>query len=734
MKKQAAGDPLTLDEYTVFLDEQQQQPAWRAKADREDDYADGKQLGSELLQRLQETGTPPAIEDLIGPALLSIQGYEAATRTDWRVTPDGMPGGKDVADALNFKLNQAERHSRADDACSDAFRHQICSGLGFVEVRREQDPFKFPYRCQFVHRNEIHWDMKAQEPDLSDARWLRRTKWLHPDRLRLMFPRHKELIGMVGKYGAGWWIDSGMMPNDGGQSTSLLNAAQDAQVWTTQEDHWYNPESKEAQISEVWYRRWVDVVVIKLPDGRAVEYDEANMAHQLAVASGTTTPVVAIVPRMRRSYWLGPHMLDDAPSPYPHQHFPYVPFFGFREASTGIPYGYVRGMMFAQDNVNSGTARLRWGMAAARVTRTKGAVAMTDAQLRRQIARPDADVVLDEQHMSRPGAVFKVERDFQLNSQHFQLLNDSRAAIMRVSAVTAGFMGKAGTATSGLQEQTQVEQSNQALGRMMDGFRRARSMVGELLLAMIVEDIGSERQVVVIEGDAVREDRTVTINAPETDPDTGYQYLSNDLLRTRLKVSLEDVPSTSSYRAQQLNAMSEAVKALPPQYQEAMLPYLVGLMDVPYKDEVMRAIREAKERETPEQIEQRIKQEVDAALVKAQTELKTRELAMKERISEAEIQRIMAQAVHIGVQAAYSSMQGGLQVAQMPQIAPIADEIMRGAGYQMPTPAGQDPNFPVPAGVQAPSAQPASNTSPAFPPTGGSPMAGIETPTPSDNL
>ena len=39
-------------------------------------------------------------------------------------------------------------------------------------------------------------------------------------------------------------------------------------------------------------------------------------------------------------------------------------------------------------------------------------------------------------------------------------------------------------------------------------------------------------------------------------------------------------------------------------------------------------------------------------------------------------------------------MQGGSQVAMMPQIAPIADEIMKGAGYQRPNPMGDDPNFP----------------------------------------
>lgn len=732
----------TLEEYTELMREIEEQPRWRSTADKEMDYADGNQLDSELLQRQKELGIPPAVEDLVGPALLSIQGYEATIRTDWRVTPNGGSGGQDVADALNYQLNQAERESRADAACSDAFRPQIAIGLGWVEVKRESDPFKFPYRCVEVSRREIHWDFASVERDLSDARWLRRQRWLTPKRIALVFPQHKDLIQAIGKDGPSWWAEQAIEISDGGSSTGLNNAWGDARSWTVDEERWYNPTSKEVCLAEVWYRRWVSVPVIKTPDGRVVEYDENNEKHNLAIASGLAKYSVAVVARMRRSYWLGPHCLHDGPSPYNHTHFPYVPFWGFREDATKVPYGYTRGMIYPQDALNSGISKLRWGMAVVRTERTKGAVAMTDAQFRRQVGRVDADIVLDDTHMSKPGARFTVSRDFQLNAQHFQLINDSRSSIQRVSAVTSGFMGKEGTARSGLQEQTQVEQSNQSLARMMDNFRAGRAMVGELLLSMIVEDLGDQEKTIIIEGDAVREDRTVVINKPEQDA-AGFTYLSNDLQRTRLKVALEDVPSTASYRGQQLNAMSEAVKSLPQQYQAAMLPFMVSLMDVPFKRDVVEAIRAAGEQETPEAIEKRIQQAVQEALAKSGAELKLRELAMKEGKTEAEIEKIRREAVLIGVQAAYSAMQGGAQVAQMPMIAPIADEIMKGAGYQHQP--GDDPNFPIAdktaaMNIKSPYVQGADvqlNTSPAFPPVpqdSESSMEGIETPTPTDNL
>ncbi len=146
-----------------------------------------------------------------------------------------------------------------------------------------------------------------------------------------------------------------------------------------------------------------------------------------------------------------------------------------------------------------------------------------------------------------------------------------------------------------------VEQSNQTLMKMMDNFREGRTLMGEMLLSMIVEDMGTQQQTIIIEGDAVREDRTVVINKPEVD-EHGYPYVSNDVQRTRLKVVLDDVPSTSTFREQQLNALSEIVKSLPQEVQVAVLPYVMALTDIPFKKDIIESIRQATQAPTPEQV------------------------------------------------------------------------------------------------------------------------------------
>jgi hypothetical protein len=56
-----------------------------------------------------------------------------------------------------------------------------------------------------------------------------------------------------------------------------------------------------------------------------------------------------------------------------------------------------------------------------------------------------------------------------------------------------------------------------------------------------------------------------------------------------------------------------------------------------------------------------------------------------------------AEAVKKGSEAQFSAMQTAEVIAAVPAVAPIADELMKAAGYVVPTPNGVDPNFPQPA-------------------------------------
>jgi hypothetical protein len=577
---------------------------------------------------MEALGMAPIIENLIAPTVDAVLGLEAKTRLDWRVSAANDSASGEMAEALNVRLNEAERESRADRACSDAYAGQIKTGLGWVEVSREHDPFRYTYVATNIHRNEISWDWRSKKPDLSDARWLLRKRWHDADVLAMVFPEQKELI--MGATGA--WSDFGALYMESNGDTGLNSALSRERSWSTVDLEWRDSTRKRACLYEVWYRRWVRGFVLRLPDGRVIEYSKDNPEHVQAVALGLIDPRPAVFAKMRMAWFLGPHCLADIPTPYKHNDFPYVPFWGKREDLTGVPYGLIRSMKPMQDEVNARNSKMVWLLAAKRVTATKGMVKDKE-RARMEIARPDAWVDLETGQPAN--SVFKVESDFQLNTQQYQSLVDKREAIKNVGGVYNAMLGKEGGANSGIAIQSLVEQGTTTLAEINDNYRYARAKVGELLLSLIIEDMGRQPQEIQIDHKGAK--KMVALNVPRDDG-----TFDNDVQRARLKVALSDVPSTPSYRIQRLTMLTEITKSLPPNLQALIIDFVMASTDLPEREQIVDRLRKALNLQTggedgsqqpgmvPEaQVQQMIEQAVQQALQQAGTDIKERELQIK---------------------------------------------------------------------------------------------------------
>jgi hypothetical protein len=98
-----------------------------------------------------------------------------------------------------------------------------------------------------------------------------------------------------------------------------------------------------------------------------------------------------------------------------------------------------------------------------------------------------------------------------------------------------------------------------------------------------------------------------------------------------------------------------------------------------------------------QQLQQQLAQKADPALIAAQIrkiDAEVASYAVKDRVTAAD-------AVKKGSEAQFSAMQTAEVIAAVPGVAPIADELMKAAGYRPPTPSGIDPNFPMPGAPSA---------------------------------
>lgn len=626
---------MTTGRLEQFLDEIYRQPPWRRQADKEADYFDGNQLTAEQIAELEDRGFAPIISNLIQPTINLVLGMEAKTRTDWVVRPEVGEMSSDLAEALSMELHKAEVATRADRACSDAYADQAKVGLGWVEVSKSSDPLQGKYRVKRVHRRELFWDWRAVEPDLSDARYLVRKRWLDEDTAIAAFPEHRALIQNVLQGWANWDLVTTM--NSG--YTLELNRALDVQRgFSVEQYEWLNSVRRRVACYEVWYRTIVNGFVLRLPNGRTVEFDIDNEDHVTAVYAGAITPQPAIFKKMRLAWWLGPHRVGDEASPYKHGLFPYVPFWGFREDRTNTPYGLIRSMLSPQDEINARRSKMLWLLNSKRVI-ADGDVVLDHDATADEVGRPDAYIKLNpnRQRDSR----FEVQDGGALATQQFQVLEAAKQEINQVSGIYQSMLGQSSQATSGLAINSLIEQGSTTLAEINDNYSFARRLVGEMLLELVRGDLEGQINYVVTLGEE-GEERTVVLNQPGMD-ELGRPALLNDVSKARVSVVLDDVQTSPTFRMQQLQALTELVKSAPPQLQGLLYDMVVEAMDMPKKREALKRIRSAmgiaEDGQPPDPEKAQLQQQLQALTAQMQALMQE----ANDRVQKAEVSATKAQ-------------------------------------------------------------------------------------------
>lgn len=618
------------------------QPEWRDAANKACAYYDGDQLAPEVIRVLQERGQPMTIHNLIAPTVDGVLGMEAKTRTDLVVMSDDPDEETEkLAEAINAEFADACRLGNMNKARSDAYAEQIKAGLSWVEVRRNSDPFGPAFKVSTVSRNEVFWDWMSREADLSDCRWLMRRRWMDTDEAKVTFPGMAQVIDQAIDDWRGF-VDTTIKE---GQPSPLMSAWEEYQSWDRRENEWLQRERRRVLLQVVYYRTFERLPVIELSNGRVVAFDKNNLMHAVAVASGRVQVKVGRVSRIREAWFVGPHFIVDRSCRAPQGMFPLVPFWGYRKDKTGEPYGLISRAIPAQDEVNFRRIRLTWLLQARRVIMDEDATQLSDNDLMEQIERPDGVIKLNPARRNQKSVadVFRVEQDFQVASQQFQVMQESEKLIQDTMGVYSAFLGQESGATSGVAISNLVEQGATTLAEINDNYQFACQQVGRLLLAYLLDDLKKRRNhAVVINRDDRQRRQTIVLNA---EGDNGE--LTNDISELRTHIALAPVQQTPAFRAQLAQRMSEVIQGLPPQVQAVVLDLWVNLLDVPQKQEFVERIRAAlgtpksPDEMTPEEQEAAAQQQ---ALQQQQAELQMREMAGRVAKLEADAARAHAAA------------------------------------------------------------------------------------------
>jgi hypothetical protein len=614
------------------------QPMWRVDSAKAEAYYDGKQLEQEVVNVMDERGQPVIVVNLMQPAINGVLGNEAKTRRDVLVRADDEQG-EQVSEALNEKLNEAARIANTNRAIADAYARQVKAGVGFVEVRRNADPFGDKYIAEDVDWREMSWDWNSKRPDWKDARWAARERWFDVDQCVVNFPKHKDLI----KNMFNDWTELNTVEGAEQLRPDLVSAHQTEQDYSPERSTWMNSDRKRVRVVELYYRVYEKALVIFFGE-QAEKFNKQNPEHIALLQSGEGRLEHANITVMRCAWYLGPHELHDGYSTNPHNEFPWVPFWGYREGDTGIPYGIARAMMPAQDEYNFRRSILTWILKARRIVMDDDATDMEHDEVAEEVAKADGLIVLNAHRKNKDTTAFRVESDTNIASQQFTIMQDAKQLIQDVGGIYATFLGQdVDGAKSGIAMATLVEQGSVTLSEINDNYRFGRQKVHELLMHLVVEDIGDREMSVVVNNSDSAPTKTIVLNGKADD---GVS-INNNVALTKSHVVLADVQSTAGYRAQSQERMVQISNGLPDAGKMAMLPTILELQDMPHKRATIIAIKKAMKmpidiNELPE--EQREAYQAEQAAMQEEQALIKRERIANVMLIEANVQQSQASA------------------------------------------------------------------------------------------
>lgn len=651
--------------------ELERQAVNRMEMAEDEDFYDNEQWSAEDKATLADRNQMALVYNVISTTINWVLGTEKRSRTDYKVLPRRKDAGK-PAERKTQILKYLSDVNKTTFHRSRAFEDSTKVGVGWLEDGIQDEDDGEPIYSRYESWRNMLWDSAATEFDLSDGRYIFRSKWLDFDVGKAMFPKReahiREACRDAGSFSADW-------VNGDDAMDSLEDALTDGSF-----DGIAMSRDRFRAI-ECWFRKPTKVRILRGGDFRGEVFDPHFQPHVDEEASGRAIVVEKVMMRMHVAIMTTGHLLYLGPSPYRHNRFPFTPIWCYRRGRDGMPYGMTRGMKDIQRDINKRVSKALHILSTNKVIMDEGAVPDID-EFREEVARPDAIIV------KVPGKELTLNAERDLADAHLDLMARSIMMIQQQSGVTDENLGRRTNASSGIAIGRRQEQGAMATAGIFDNLRFAAQSQGEKQLSLVEQFMGEEKQFRITNMRGTPEYVTVNDGLPE-----------NDIVATKADFIISEQDWRASVRqaqTEELLALLQQLAPVSPQLALVMLDLVIEGMDLPQRDELVRRIRQVTgmrdpdaEEPTPEEMAQAEQQAKDKqrqdALTDATIADKQASAAQKEAQAarlKAETDKAVAAIAAGNMDAATKALQAAGQMLAMPAIVPVADELLREGGFQ----------------------------------------------------
>lgn len=712
-----------------FNQERDRQSLNRYLMSVDEDYYDSLQWSEEDANELLERGQAPLVINKIKPAINWLLGTEKKTRMDYKILPR-EESDEQQAEVKTKLFKYVDDCNHAAFARSDAFADAVIAGLGWLEEGVNTEPgAELMFVGTTSWKNVLH-DSLGLDRDINvDGRYLFRWKYLDLDVAQAMFPDRKGVLAgaaidadEVAEADEDIWYMGARVNSDEAEGMKMRHRS------VTYSGTASFGSRQRVKIIEAWYKVPQPRKVMRgegVLDGEL--FDETDDMHLQAVQSGIVTLANTLYMEMRCALMTESFLLYEGRSPYRHNKFPLTPVWCYRRRRDNMPYGVIRDIRDLQDDYNKRASKALFILSSNQIIMDSDAVDAKEVDnLRYEASDPNGIIV------KKKGSTLEFRQDKQLAEQHLMLMDRDAKAIQDVAGITDENMGRQTNASSGVALQRRQDQGQVVTFNLFDNLRFAIQISGEKRLSLIEQFYTAEKVVRIVGENKPIE--WLPIN--KTDPITGA--VLNDITSAKADFIISEQDYRASLRESMFETLMDMLAKIAPVMPQAainLLDLVVGLADIPNREEFVSRIRalngqsDPSRKPTPEEIAARQKK---GAMEEQVAALNMEKLAAEVSKIKGEVAKLNAEQFAKLVDGMYAALQAAQVVATVPQAAPVADVIAQGAGYKPQ--GGVDPGLPQPAAaVPQPqeipgTQQPRSGDQPPDPTSGAAgARAGIET-------
>jgi len=672
-----------------YIDERDYQADNRVEMATDQDFRDGDQWTEEEKREIQDRNQAPLVFNKVKPAIAWITGAEKRARVDFKV----VPRGKEDADASESKtkvLKYVHDANRQRSVWSRAFDDAVTAGVGWVEEGTNANPLEEPLMVRYENWRNVHYDHLSTEPDMSDGRYLFRSKSIDLDVAQTLFPEFKHELAAAAE-------DQAYLTGMDDDDLRLPGEYRTAYIDNIPADD-FNRRQR-VRLVECWYKQ-PEVVEILGGDGpwRGCWFNKQDEVQAWAVASGEA-PIVGkrLLMVMRKMIFTAPSgmesekaydgtLLHDEALPYWHNRFPLTPVWAYRKKRDNSPYGEVRNLRDPQSDLNKCRSKAQFILATNQVIMDKGAVDDVD-ELAEEVARPDGIIT------KNPGKALEIRNDKVLAEEYVQLMAQNAQYISEVSGVTDELMGRRTNAVSGAAIERRQEQGSMATLGLFDNLRLARQISGEKQLALVEQYYDQEKTFRILNERGTPE--YVAVNEPGEEGE-----ILNPISRAKADFIIDEQAYQSSVRQAMYQSLMELITALANggmgNIAVALLDVALEMTDIPMRDEIVGRVRKITgQRPSDEELsdeeraefEQQQAQDQQLQMRKLTAELTELEGKAKAAMAKGDLDMVRAMKEKLEAMQQSLDIAGALAIA--PELGPMADEVMDDGARLMPAPEQQ---------------------------------------------